>query len=581
MRRTRPSWVDRIAILQGSKGAERPVLLPLSQPTASSNNTSYATAFAPARFRSLLADLLLRFASRLEQRPAIACLALVLVYVPAVLAASHGKPLSHDELFTLYISRARNLHDLFRDIRLIDLNPPLSYLLTRLSLRVVPAEALACRLPEMLAFLVAMLALFTFVRRRIGTLFGLLAAALLFSSLAGEIAILARPYALLLAFFALALVSWQGAVDLRGRHRAVALLTLALSVTAMLLSHVFALLAWSALAAAELARGPRRRRADTFIVLALTAPLVAGLSYLPMLRNHAASSFPPAFQPTGEDIFVFYFSHIDRELTTLWLTSVAILILLGRRYLRGSSTFFFTFAEWTAVILTLALPAVQIALLMHAHGAFFPRYGVIACFGAAVLAAGFLAWWTARDLRAALLGTVIALLISGQIGLALRGLPILLNRHPLRASEPFIEPCQVCAITNSIDPTLPIVDSSGLTFLEMDHRESAALLHRVYFLTNPAASMQFAHASIFEGMALEQMLFPIRANVETYPNFLRQHTRFFVYGQYDYPEDWLLRKLQADRADIRVRARIDSQYRDRELYEVTTLPAPISHGDPE
>ncbi len=526
-----------------------------------------------------MAHLLLRVASDLEQHPKLACLALILVYMPAVLAASHGRLLNHDELFTLYISRAQSLHDLFRDIRLIDLNPPLSYLLTRLSLRLIPAEALACRLPEMLAFLVAMLTLFTFVRRRMGTLFGLLAAALFFSSLAGEVAVLARPYALLLAFFMLALVHWQSAVDPRQR-RAVALLALVLSVAAMLLSHVFALLAWSALAAAELARSLRRRRPDLPVVLALTLPLVAGLTYLPLLRNHAASSFPLAFQPTGEDVFVFYFSHIDRELTTLWLTAVAILLLLGRRRLRGSSTFFFTPAEWTAIIVVFALPAVQIALLMHTHGAFFPRYGVVACLAAALLATSFLAWWTARDLRAALLASIIALLISGQVNLAFDGLPIFFNRHPLRASEPAIEPCQVCALADSIDPTLPLVDSSGLTFLEMDHRESAELLRRVFYLTDPAASTQFAHATIFEGMPLERELFPIRSHVEAYPNFVREHPHFFVYGQYDYPEDWLLRKLQADGADLRVRGRVDAQYRDRELYEVTTPPAPIRHGDP-
>lgn len=562
-----------------AKERKRPVLLPLSERTAPSHSTSCPAPPTAVRFRNVCADLLLRFALRLEQRPAVACFALILVYVPAVLAASHAKPLSHDELFTLYISRAASLHDLFRDIRLIDLNPPLSYLLTRLSLRVLPAETLACRFPEMLAFLVAMLALFTFVRRRMGVLFGLLAGALFFSSLAGELAILARPYALLLACLTLVLVSWQKAIDLRGSRRAVILLALALSAAAMLLSHVFALLAWCALAGAELARSLGRRRPDLPVVLALTAPLAAGLSYLPLLRNHAASSFPVAFQPTGEDVFLFYFSHIDRELTTLWLTAVAVLILLGRKYLRGSSTFFFTPAEWASVIGMLALPAIQIALLIQAHGTFFPRYGVIASMGAAVLATSFLAWWTARDLRAALLASVIALLISGQVSLAIDGLPILLNRHPMRASEPVIEPCQVCALANAIDATLPIVDSSGLTFLEMDHRESADLLRRVFYLTDPAASMQFAHASIFEGMPLERKFFPILANVETYPNFLRQHPHFFVYGQYDYPEDWLLRKLEADGAEIRVRGRVDAQYKDRELYEVTILPASIPHGD--
>jgi hypothetical protein len=124
-------------------------------------------------------------------------------------------------------------------------------------------------------------------------------------------------------------------------------------------------------------------------------------------------------------------------------------------------------------------------------------------------------------------------------------------------------------LTKQLDASIPLVDASGLTFLEMDHREDAATLSRVFYLTDPAGSFQFAHANIFESMALEHSVFPMRANVSTYSDFIQHHRRFFVLGQYDYAEDWLLRKLQADGASLRMLGSTTNSYKDKDLYEVS------------
>ena len=525
-----------------------------------------------SRLRGRLGHLLGKAADTLEAHPAVAFLALLAVYLPAVLAQSSEHLLWHDELFTLYIAQAPSLPQLFADLRQVDLNPPLSYLLSRASLSAFGSSTLACRLPEILGFAAAMLFLFLFVRRRAGVLFALCSASLVFSSLAGELATDARPYGLLLGFTSLGLLAWQRVRDPRP-DRPLTLVLLFVAASGMLLSHVFGLLSWIALAADELARALSRRRVDRPAIAAFTVPLFLTVLYLPMLRSHGVSAYPLAFQPGGEDVFDFYIQHIDRELIVLLLTALFTSIVLGRRHLRGGGTWLFTPPEWVSVLALLAVPGVLIAHLMLTHGAFFPRYGVVASVAVALLATALLAFWTAHDSRSALFATVLALLISGQIASACRGLPILLSRHPLRGAEPITHTCEACTLSAALDPSLPLVDASGLTFLEMDHRETAQTLRRVFFLTDPAAALEVAHATIFNGMPLERRIFPIRAHVEDAQTFFEQHSHFFVLGTFAYPEDWLLPKLLADGATVRLVARVSGDYKDHELYEVTTAGA--------
>ncbi len=537
----------------------------------------HSTSGVLPSLRRLAGRVLSPAASSLEAHPGLAFLFLLAIYIPAALAQSSAHLLWHDELFTLYIAQAHSLRQLFETLRLVDLNPPLSYLLTRISLSALGPSTIACRLPEILAFASAMWFLFCFVRRRSGVLFGLLSASLLFSSLAGELATDARPYGLLLAFTSLGLLAWQRS-RLPGGLGPLNLSLLVLAAAGMLLSHIFGLLSWSALLLGEAVFAVGHRRVRWPPILAFAAPLLAVVLYVPMLRNHGVSAFPPAFQPGGEDVFNFYIQHIDREIVVLLLTALVTAAALGRKHLRGTGTWLFDPPEWASILALLAIPGVLIAHLMLTHGAFFPRYGAIASTGVALLATALLAFWIGSEPRSALVAALLALLISGQISAAAHGLPMLFGGHPSLASEPVPQPCQACILSASLDPDLPLVIASGLTFLEMDHRESSSTLRRVFFLTDPAAALQFAHATIFNSMDLESRVFPIRAHVESDTTFFRQHQHFFVLGQLVYPEDWLLRKLLSDGASIRLVSEVTGDYKDHELYEVTISPSP-AHED--
>lgn len=515
-----------------------------------------------------------------EQHPAWLIAAIVILYIPAVLDASRHKPLWHDELYTYFLSNSPTLHTMWAQSRVFDLNPPLIYSATRASLHLFGQSTLATRLPEIVSFLVALLALFAFVRRRMGALFAFFAVTIVMQSDIFQLATEARPYALMYAGFLVALLAWQRATQ--APRPTWSLFVLPLAVATMLLSHVFSLAPLAALVAAELFRSLRSRRLDWPILLGLILPLALTILYTPLLSNHGTALYPVAFQPTGETIFDTYIHSIDRELIALLLTSVAVLALLGVAHLRGARPatgprWFFTQPEWFALGSVLAIPLLLLGYLALKQGAFFIRYTGIVVWAVAVLTAALLGRWTMNretatpqlDPRAALLGSVIVLLMSG--------LPFVIPQQivaheliPTRANiEPIPEPCQACALTAQRDATLPLVDASGLAFVEMNHRENDATLARLYYLTDREASASIAHANIFERMPEVVRAFALHGHSEHYAAFIALHPHFFVFGQHDYPEDWLIPKLLEDGAHLQlIHTTHDGYWRDTELYEV-------------
>lgn len=511
--------------------------------------------------RAKLDSLLCRLASFLEAHPLLSFLLLLSVTIPGMLGKSLNKPLWHDELFTFYIAQARSIPALLNEIQLVDLNPPLSYLATRLSYSIFGVNTLSCRLPEILGFLLAMLSLYLFLRRRAGTLYGLLAAGLLYAGAFGALATEARPYGLLLGFSALSLLAWQLA---RERKRFAVLL--AFAGCGLLLTHIFSVFVWGALVAAEVIRIAQRRRVEWVLVLAWAVPLLCIVTYVPQLRAHSQAIFPAALQPTVGTLFRFYNTWVEADVRAVLLTAVLLLLLSGPRTFRGRTQPYLTLPEWASIGFLFAIPLVLLLVLIRSHSAFFERYATAGTIGLCVLAAMLLAFWTSRDTRAALLCLSVAFIISGQLSAAVNALR---HKATFTQTEPKPATCQACQLSQKLDPTLPFVDASGLTFLEMDHREDPAMLQHVFYLTDRQASRQYAHANIFEGMQTEKELFPIRANVSTYMAFIKTHRHFFVFGEYAYPEDWLLRKLEADGANLRLLGETEGSYKDKSLYYVS------------
>jgi len=122
---------------------------------------------------------------------------------------------------------------------------------------------------------------------------------------------------------------------------------------------------------------------------------------------------------------------------------------------------------------------------------------------------------------------------------------------------------------SSVFPELPMVAGSALPFMELDHYEDNAFTSRLFLLDNREAAVNLVHFTLFEGYGRLKDLFPIRGTVAPYDQFIATHRHFLVLGDYCHPTEWLLRKLEADGAQLRIIGTYEGTYEDHDLYEVT------------
>lgn len=464
----------------------------------------------------------------------IVMLGVILLYLLMTGLAGRGH-LSHDELYTYYIAKSPSIAQ-FRQAIHFDLNPPLSYLLVRASLAVLGDNSYAARFPSIVAFLVGSLCFYAFVSRRLRPAYGWFAMLVFWSTPFFDFSTEARPYGLVIAFFGIAMVAWERAIE-RGRSWKT-VLVLGLAVTGMMLSHFFTLFYVMPFCLAELVRWYRTRKFDLPVWAALVLPLFILCFYLGTMRGYEQSLFPPSFQASPFKMVGFFYRTLSAEGFVLLLAvCLGLAVVFRRERPRISSAALMNALEVAFTVGLLALPVLINLALMRSHGVGFPRYSGPAVFAYGLLLAFFLAMYTnANGLAAAIACCVLLAYVVAQHVAP----PILGMLRARRAvSTAAVEPHSV----EEVRPDLPLVAASGLTFLEMDKYAEASTVSRLYYLTGRDLAIRYAHATIFEVLPVVKNYFPIRAHVEPYREFVREHPQFLVVGAPDYPEDWLLRRL--------------------------------------
>jgi hypothetical protein len=476
------------------------------------------------------------------------------VYAFFILGAA-SRPLWHDELYTYYIAKQPSLSRLMDAVAHIDLQPPLQYVLSRISLSLFGDHDFATRLPSIVGFTAGSVCFYIFVRRRLGCFYGLTALLVFWLMPFLQYASEARPYSLVLGFFGLSMLSWQTATD--GPRRLLGLLGLALGVSGMLLSQAFSPLLVAILGLAEFVRSVDRRKIDWPLWLALVAPSPLVAFYRPLIhRFQGWTALPPEFQASIFKIVSFYADLLSAAGSVLLVALIAA--LMTRRYagvLSNENTFSARKHEIALVLGLLSLPILINLLLMRTGGAFWPRYCIPAGIGFSLMFIYILAKLTDSSRAAAALASLCVLL-----GMA-AGIAMLIARPRQRVMVKELS-------LKQLDPSLPLVDASGLTFLEMNKREDAQLLSRLHYLTDSEAAVKYAHATIFEGMAAVRAYVPLGGSVTSYQDFIRRAPHFFVFGNPEYPEDWLIPKLLDDGAELRFRGEVHGTYRDHFVFEV-------------
>jgi hypothetical protein len=225
--------------------------------------------------------------------------ALILLLTAGVaIAWSHVKLLSQDEIFVLQtdsVSSVRELINIQRHYP-ISLDPLVFHLLAHASARIFGPTALALRLPSIFGFLLMQLCVFFATRRIAGSRAGLIA--MTFPALTATLfyAPEARPYGLLLGFYALAFLAWQTATR-ETASRMGSLILLALAIALTLNTHYFGILILIPICLAELARTVVRRRLDLPVIAAIVIGMGGIIFTLPFQR--AAGEFRKHYYNAG------------------------------------------------------------------------------------------------------------------------------------------------------------------------------------------------------------------------------------------------------------------------------------------
>jgi hypothetical protein len=256
------------------------------------------------------------------------CIAILLIlFFLSVLTEAFRRPFWYDEMFTYSLAMMPDWHHI-RAAMPPDGNPPLYVFLARLFLPWMHPEELALRFPSLLAYTASLWLLFTFVRRRYGSSCGILAALLLGSHpFAKYYASEARPYALVLFFTCLGLLSWQSATDPeRPRRRYLPLLTF--SVAGAILSHHLGMAGLGiALLLGEGARLLVRRRFDVGVLAAVAIGLCPLIATVPMMRATKAAILEDASVNQALTIHSLFVSYVDPSLD--WIKLFLLMAFLS------------------------------------------------------------------------------------------------------------------------------------------------------------------------------------------------------------------------------------------------------------
>ncbi len=467
------------------------------------------------------------------------------------------RPFWYDELYTLYIAQMGSPAKIWAALlQHVDLNPPLFYVLTHAGQLAAPGIEFGTRLPAIAGFLMLMACLYASVARRMPVAYAFLAMLIPIVSNTYLFATEARPYGVMLGCAALSFYCWQGAAS-RETARGWQLGGLAAAILTALLSHCFAVMMMPALGIGELVRTVKRRKIDWAVWLAILAPCIAVVTYIPLLRSTSKGHVGgPILEPTGWKLAQAYWNLLGPAIVPV---GIGLLVVAYGVSLNGSDLKrrwrelreAWPVHELAAAATYVAVPLVAFVTATVLHSGFFPRYGSIGAVGFSLAAAWAVFLFAGADLRRASLAP--ALLFAWFVGsFAIQS---------TKAPTPFL-PAELKDWAHS---DAPLVVADGQTFLFLDHYLDAQAASRLVFLTDFDSAMRIMQTDCYDSaLRLVKPHFPIRGRLMDYREFLEGNRRFLVYGSAGPEHQWVLTKFREEHF---IMARLSA---DREILAVST-----------
>jgi hypothetical protein len=477
------------------------------------------------------------------------CLSLLLICIAlaATIRAAH-KPFWFDEILTLTIARLPPGPEMWAAMKAgFEFNPPLLYLATHAATALFGETHIGARLPQLLAGIAALLAGFIVVSRRSGPLGGFW-----FVLLIGETALYsffyeARPYAMVFLGTMLAWLAWQKIAN-DPQPPLAKLLLLVLPLVFAVLSHLWAMVVVGSFFAAALAVSFEQKRWAWRHLAATFLPILAVAASLPVIRANrgvvfAGNVYIPSLWTSSVG---FYIQNMGTFLLVVFLT---VLAFLAWRKLTSPTEpavpFDLSHVPLHEIVLALALlfsPFVILAITRLTHNAHMARYALVACIGAAFLAAHILTT----------LGTKCRLVaVSIMLGLSLV-YALQIGRSALRGfASPGGEDDDLSYLSSQPYAQLPIVFAQPIVFLKADLYTPRELSSRFLYTVDRRLAVQLAQTDgVDSALLAASKWLRLNGKLISYEELVRDRRKFVLLDDEISQFNWISRKLRADGARL-------------------------------
>jgi 4-amino-4-deoxy-L-arabinose transferase-like glycosyltransferase len=420
----------------------------------------------------------------------------------------------------------------------VDGQPPGFHAVERAAAALVAKKEIAMRLPSILAFPCILACVFVYVRKRNSDAIAFLSAFLLLSTaLFQRYATEARPYALVVACFAFALVCYQRVPS------AFWTVLFGLSLILAQTFHYFSVFAMVPFGLAEAVVLLRIRKVRWGVWLALILGPVPLVFFWPLLAQvkalvgeHFQLQYSFRSIPSTYGEFFLVDSGYGAALAAICAAGVTGCYLWNQDKneisdnLRTENV-----AEGTLLIGLIGLPFIALSIVKIMHGAMRSSYLVVLILGICLAVACMLS--RARPWAVALL----ALFVLFDVGL--REYKFWQSAHSMRfvaSTAGLADFLQNAGYGNS---DLPVVVASGMVYTPLAYYSSGPLKERLFYLTDEKKELQLQGSDSFDkDVKLLQRYTPLQ--IRDYSEFTSSHPVFLLYGEDPgYGDSWLAEYL--------------------------------------
>jgi hypothetical protein len=499
----------------------------------------------------------------------LAAVALAIYSVVRNLIHAAAKPLWFDELLTQAVARQPSASAIWMALRNgLDANPPLFYFIERFLSTWIPNELIAFRLVSVLAFSVTLLCVYSFVQKRSGARAALICAACLFVTPLNTVyAAEARPYSLLVACLAFALLAYQRLPSAAWTTGLLFSLSLAESL------HYYAGLACFPFFVAELVCFYSTARFRTWVWLSMFASLIPAVLSIPLFLSLKRIYGAHYWARTGFELIPKTYGVFFR-LDAMWglaIASVAFLVVIGAwarsaasRGMRGGDDSQSS-AEFALALGLVAFPIFGVIATKIAHGGATDRYFLPAILG--MLAAFGYVLRRVRPTQFTLVAALIFVAVGSQeFGFLRFTLPSLRGTQSRAA---FLLPLLEAAHRDD----LPLVISDAGQYVEFSHDAPPSLNLRMAALVEPSSAVIYAQTDTVDELVIGLSRYtPLQ--VYDFKSFAAAHQVFLLYSDGS-PFDWWPNRLIHDGARLEMIAKQGGGT----LYRVALNPAAAREHD--